>query len=95
MSTKILFLLAVSCATSLALQTASERPQCDSHHLGQFWPQLPGKDSQAVRKLVQAGELQVCSRSSPWRFRWEQISVTINQLKNRSKNSAQNRPDKD
>jgi hypothetical protein len=57
------------------------RPRCDAKHLGQFWPEPKNGSVSNVEKLAQSGELQVCSRDENWRYGWERLTITVDQLK--------------
>lgn len=65
----------------------ASRPHCDAKHVGQFWPD-PKNDPAAVQDLAQRGELQVCSRTSSWRYNWQRLTITIGQLKPEGKKSS-------
>lgn len=76
----LLMLAALMVLPTLAL-AADARPHCDAKHLGQFWPE-PKNDAVAnVQQLAQSGELEVCAHTQEWRYGWERLTVTLDQLK--------------
>ena len=64
------------------------RPRCDAKHLGQFWPETKNGNVSNIQELAQKGELQVCSRTEDWRYGWERLTITVDQLKPERKKAA-------
>ena len=62
-----------------------DRPHCDSKHVGLFWPEAANTDATLIQGFVKSGDLEVCSRTSEWRYRWSQVSISLDQLKKKSK----------
>src|SRR3569833_2795407 len=58
-----------------------DRPACTSENTGELYPLAANKDHDLAQKLVQCGQLQICSRTSTWRYRWRSLSVTLQQLR--------------
>lgn len=65
----------------------ASRPHCDAKHVGQFWPDTKN-DPAVIQDMAQRGELQVCSRSSEWRYSWQRLTITVGQLKMERKKPA-------
>ena len=61
------------------LVLADEKPpKCDAHRVGEFWPK---PENGNIGQLAHDGNLQVCARTSTWRYRWEYLTVSVDQLK--------------
>jgi hypothetical protein len=69
-------------AVAIGLQAASQeaRPACSAARVGDFWPEAANTDKEMAQSLVRSGELSICTRTPEWRYRWDQLSITINQL---------------
>lgn len=78
-------IVALTVAAMNGVAAESERPHCDSKHIGLFWPEAANADTSAMQAFVKSGDLQVCSRTPEWRYRWSQVSITLDQLKRKSK----------
>lgn len=72
---------------TLAL-AADGRPHCDAKHLGQFWPETKNGSVANIQQLAQSGELEVCARTEEWRYGWERLTITVDQLKPERKKAA-------
>jgi len=78
-----LFRLCVVGALAASLMRAAaddDRPPCIRARAGEFWPSAANTDKALALKLSRCGELEVCSRKNNWRFQWEPVTVSIQQL---------------
>ena len=64
----------------LSFEPSDERPACNAEQTGLMWPLAANTNPSLVRQLAREGTLWICSRGS-WRYRWEQPSIHISQLK--------------
>ncbi len=55
------------------------KPACNASIAGQFWPEEANSNREAVRRLFQLGELEMCVKTA-WKYRWEQVSVNVRDL---------------
>ena len=75
----LLLAAALLALPAFASSAEDQRPHCDAKHVGQFWPD-PKNDTTAVQTLAQRGELQVCSRTASWRYTWQRLTITVDQM---------------
>lgn len=87
MDCKSLLRRAMLMAVPVLALGADNRPHCDAKHVGQFWPD-PKNNMTVVEQLAQSGELQVCSRTADWRYGWERLTITVEQLRPEHKKAA-------
>jgi hypothetical protein len=78
-------LVASACALCLAANdlkpaTGDLKPACDATTAGQLWPEAANHDSKLRKKFSRCGELEVCTLSKR-HYRWELITVRIDQLR--------------
>jgi hypothetical protein len=66
----------------VGLPAAAEetRPACSAARVGDFWPEAANTNKVLAQSLVRSGELSICTRTPEWRYRWDELSVTVNQL---------------
>lgn len=76
--------LLLGASTLLCLAEDSPRPTCNSENTGKMWPDAANHDRKALVRLARCGELQMCVRSGK-KFRWELLTVRIDQLRGGSK----------
>jgi hypothetical protein len=65
---------------SPAATEESDRPRCTSHNTGELYPTAANKDHELAQKLVRCGQLEICARTNTWRYRWQYLSVSLDQL---------------
>jgi hypothetical protein len=63
------------------------KPACNAKMQGQFWPAEANSDRQAIRRLYQSGELEMCSLEV-WKYRWEHISVNARDVEKQRRAQA-------
>ena len=74
---KIVSLIAFFGAICLAQD--AQKPVCNAKTQGQFWPAEANSGPDAVRRLTQSGEIEMCSQGV-WRYKWEHLSVSVRDL---------------
>jgi len=77
--------LLLGASTFLCLAEDAPRPACNSENIGEMWPEAANHDHKALLRLARCGELQMCVRNGK-KFRWEALTVRIDQLRGGSKN---------
>ncbi len=77
--------LLLGASTFLCLAEDAPRPRCNSENVGEMWPDAANHDPKALVRLARCGELQMCVRNGK-KFRWEALTVRIDQLGGGSKN---------
>jgi hypothetical protein len=65
-------------AASLAATAGqpAAKPRCSARIQGQFWPEEANHDRDLMRKMVQSGDLEVCSLQV-WKYRWKPVSINV------------------
>ena len=76
--------LLLGSSTLLCLAQDSARPLCTKENVGAMWPEAANHDHKALLHLARCGALQMCVRNGT-RFRWEPLTVRIDQLRGGSK----------
>ena len=52
----------------------AQKPACNAHTQGRFWPEEANDNREVRRNLFQSGELEMCSLTV-WRYKWQRVSV--------------------
>jgi hypothetical protein len=73
--------LIIASASVLCLASDDLKPACDANNIGQLWPEAANHDSKLRKKFSRCGELEVCTLAKHRRYRWESITVRIDQLR--------------
>ena len=58
----------------------SDRPACTSQNTGELYPAAANKDRELAQKLVRCGQLEICTRTGTWRYKWQHLSITLDQM---------------
>jgi hypothetical protein len=85
----ILAAIVMSGVPSRAATQEADRPRCTSQNTGEFYPTLANKDHALAQKLVRCGQLEICARTNTWRYHWQYLSVTLDQLAARKNREVQ------
>jgi len=72
----ILFLVLL---TTPCFPEANEKPRCNAHSLGRFWPDEANTDSAFARQAARCGELEICSRGN-WKYSWQMLTIHVSKL---------------
>ena len=64
---------------TLALLAASIRPHCDSHNVGQMWPDAANHDPALLLRLARGGNLRICGMGL-WKWEWQSPTVSLRQM---------------
>lgn len=67
----------------------ARKPVCNARNQGQFWPAEANVSKDAVRRLYQQGDLEMCSLAV-WKYKWEHISVNVRDLASAKRPAAAN-----
>jgi hypothetical protein len=65
------------------------KPACNARSQGQFWPPEANVSKDAVWRLYQQGNLEMCSLGV-WKYKWERLSVNIRDLAKAKRPAARN-----
>lgn len=68
------------------------KPACNVRNHGQFWPDEANRNAEAARRLLQQGDLEMCSLEV-WKYKWEHMSVNVRDLA-KGKHSLTSEPGK-
>ena len=74
---KLTAVLSLFC--SFVFAGEAERPVCNAQTHGQFWPTEANGSRDALRTLLQQGQLQMCTYGT-WKYKWRPMSVNVRDL---------------
>ncbi len=73
--------LIIATASVLCLASDDLKPACDAESIGQLWPEAANHDSKLRKRSSRCGELKVCTLAKHHRYRWESVTVRVDQLR--------------
>jgi hypothetical protein len=62
-----------------AVGFAGEKPRCNEHNQGRFWPEAANVSANALRTAARDGSLEMCS-AVWWKYKWEPVTVSVRTL---------------